>query len=466
MNRFILTMLAGLLLWAGPALAQGPDMEGLWGKYAGGSGPGGPGGQPELVHQIPGYYALYRIRGHDPSQPVDRQAIAVFLKRQADQAEATDGWHQIQVAVYDQGQENIPRVLADIVRRHGGITYFDRSQDEHQPLMGLRISTETMHKVFFTAKKSPDPLTVFKNEPIWTSGVIKRLLPLSGSVEVGLLVRGQDQAEIVLYIPRDDPKLGQLKEGDVVGVIGRVIKAADNKVYLDAAIDRTGARARHNLPGSLSPEQTGPRPDRIEPVSPELVYEIPGFYAQYRIVGQDRYSPVNVYGIVEFLEKKMAETDLDMVQVVVYDQGRKPGQGARLLACIGKNLDQIYVDDEERFGRDTVEKMACYWASPKILHDLYTRNGKEEADKLFKDQPVMCFGNSVKMEDNLNQGRKVTVNLGSGSVVLNISADDYLLPYFKEGDSIAFQGMVRNYAAGVLMLDAEIVGRGESHWGH
>ena len=190
------------------------------------------------------------------------------------------------------------------------------------------------------------------------------------------------------------------------------------------------------------------------------LYNIPERYALLVVTGADPAAPLDT----EKFEALLSEEFKKQMQILIYDEGKKPGDGARAFGEMRKDskvetapISEIPQSKAE--ARLLVEKAMGYECAPKKLWQSYEDN-EVVADEDFKGKPVIvtfkCQGVS---KDALGKAyMKVPVDR-SGLLGLHIYVDmkDPNLRKVKKGDIITMQAFPQKFLMRSVMMEGTIV---------
>jgi len=193
------------------------------------------------------------------------------------------------------------------------------------------------------------------------------------------------------------------------------------------------------------------------------LYNIPERYALLVVTGADPSTPLDTKKFGAILSEEFKKANIEQIQILIYDEGKKPGDGARAFGEMRKDskvetapLSEIPQGNVEA---KLLEKAIGYECAPKVLWQAYEDN-EVVADEDFKGKPVIvtfkCQGVS---KDALGKAyMKVPVD-GSGLFGLHIYVDmkDPKLRKVKKGDIITMQAFPQKFLMRSVMMEGTIV---------
>lgn len=194
------------------------------------------------------------------------------------------------------------------------------------------------------------------------------------------------------------------------------------------------------------------------------LYNIPERYALLVVTGADPAAPLDTEKFEALLSEEFKKANIEQMQILIYDEGKKPGDGARAFGEMRKDskietapISEIPQSKAE--ARLLVEKAMGYECAPKKLWQSYEDN-EVVADEDFKGKPVIvtfkCQGVS---KDALGKAyMKVPVDR-SGLLGLHIYVDmkDPNLRKVKKGDIITMQAFPQKFLMRSVMMEGTIV---------
>lgn len=193
------------------------------------------------------------------------------------------------------------------------------------------------------------------------------------------------------------------------------------------------------------------------------LYNIPERYALLVVTGADPSAPLDTKKLGAILSEEFKKANIEQMQILIYDEGKKPGDGARAFGEIRKDskvetvpLSEIPQGNVEA---KLLEKAIGYECAPKVLWQAYEDN-EVVADEDFKGKPVIvtfkCQGVS---KDALGKAyMKVPVDR-SGLLGLHIYVDmkDPNLRKVKKGDIVTMQAFPQKFLMRSVMMEGTIV---------
>lgn len=124
----------------------------------------------------------------------------------------------------------------------------------------------------------------------------------------------------------------------------------------------------------------------------QVVNHIPERYALLMITGVEPDSPLDKEAIEKLFEEKFKEADVEQMQLAIYNQGSKPGDGVRAFGEKRKDKSVEVIGFQEipkekiSISGKLMEGLMCYDTTPKEIWNAYNDNsaGEREAQKALR----------------------------------------------------------------------------------
>lgn len=195
----------------------------------------------------------------------------------------------------------------------------------------------------------------------------------------------------------------------------------------------------------------------------ELVNLIPGKYVLAVFTDAEPEGTLDKDGYMRSLERLQQATDARVIQMAIYDKGKKPGQGVRAVAELILGQEEPTLPFTEALGERTsysFEKYMAYTIPPDELFTAYA-DKPEEAEKLYRGHPLildMPYTQGIELDAR----ERPTIHIqGEGSdmldIVIRLDPDDPFLPNIRQGSSVIVRGFARGYERPSVIMEAEVI---------
>lgn len=158
---------------------------------------------------------------------------------------------------------------------------------------------------------------------------------------------------------------------------------------------------------------------------------------------------------------------------MIYDMGKKPGDGVRAFGEMRKNKNVDTKEFQEVSGKDTQEKEKLgklfenfigYQAKAADLHSAYSDN-EVVADEDFKGKPVLLQIKVPQIAKDAFGQPYIKVNVdryGLGGVQIFLDKKDPFLRRIKKGSTIVIKGYPRRFIMQSVIIDGKIIHDGKA----
>ncbi|MDL2315510.1 OB-fold putative lipoprotein [Desulfovibrio sp. OttesenSCG-928-A18] len=200
-------------------------------------------------------------------------------------------------------------------------------------------------------------------------------------------------------------------------------------------------------------------------VTGNITVSIPERYALLEITGNIPDVPLDKDTILSQMEEVFAKLDVEQFQFVLYDEGKKPEDGARAFGEIkkGKNNDAVpfleLTGEKAQLRGKLVTTSLGYRISPKNLYAAYSDN-EVVADDDFKGKTIIMYITVQQVsKDPLG---KPYINVGVGKTGLHgvqiyVDTKDPYLRKIKKGSKITIKGQARGFVMQSVLVDGVII---------
>lgn len=196
-----------------------------------------------------------------------------------------------------------------------------------------------------------------------------------------------------------------------------------------------------------------------------LLNKMPDRYALIKITGADPAKPLDRSEIRRVVQAELAKSGVQGLDFVVYDQGKKEGDGIRAAGSIRYGMDLNIEDFYEEFAGEKglrgkfEENLVGYMTSPNRLCPDYDNN-EVVADELFKGMPVILLLDSPRVSKD-PQGKPFVhmpiTECGLSGVKMYIAEDDPFLRRINKYAKIALKGRIKGVSDGVVLFEGLVV---------
>jgi hypothetical protein len=189
---------------------------------------------------------------------------------------------------------------------------------------------------------------------------------------------------------------------------------------------------------------------------------IPGKYALAIFMDAEPETDLDKDAYLRVLHKLQQEAGVRVMQMAVYDSGKRPGEGVRAVAelILGQEEPTVAFTEarSERMSR-SFEKYMTYTVNPGELFDAYVEGGDKAA--LYKNQPLIVDVPIMERLEKDAQGRPYIHIRGEGSdmldLVILLDPDDPFLPQIYPGSSVIVRGFAVGYERPSVIMPAEVI---------
>lgn len=192
----------------------------------------------------------------------------------------------------------------------------------------------------------------------------------------------------------------------------------------------------------------------------KILNHIPERYILVVFSDEDPWKPLNKEKIIASARKQLEDADVEQCQFVVYDKGKKIGDGMRAMGEMWKeHADTINWEEPTENRGKFLEECLGYTTTPRDLYMAYKEN-EVVADDDFKGK-IVLFETSVE---------RVSKDF-FGNPYLNIAVDEYgifglhvfldskdpFLRKIRKGSTVVIHGKPKGFIVEDVILDGKII---------
>lgn len=200
----------------------------------------------------------------------------------------------------------------------------------------------------------------------------------------------------------------------------------------------------------------------------KIVNLIPERYATLLITGVEPDKTLDKDAILKIAKEQFKNADVEQFQYVIYDMGKKPGDGMRAYGEMRKNKNVRISEFSEVKGKDAQEKEKLgkffenfigYQAKPAELHSAYSDN-EVVADEDFKGKPILLQIKVPSVAKDALGDPYIKVDIeryGLSGVQIFLDKKDPFLRRIKKGSTIVIKGYPRGFIMQSVIIDGKVI---------
>lgn len=197
--------------------------------------------------------------------------------------------------------------------------------------------------------------------------------------------------------------------------------------------------------------------------SAAIINLVQGKYALVQFMDAEPEESLDKEAYMGALERIQQELSVQVIQMAIYDKGKRPGEGVRAVAELIRGQEEPTLAFTEPIGERTsrsFEKYMTYTVLPDELFYAFYRN-REDAEKLYKDRPLIIDMPYTQGIERDEQDRPILHIQGTGSdivdIIILLDPDDPFISNVMSGGSVIVRGFVRGYERPSVFMQAEII---------
>lgn len=197
----------------------------------------------------------------------------------------------------------------------------------------------------------------------------------------------------------------------------------------------------------------------------KITVQIPERYALVTITGVNPDEPLDKEAILKQMREQFEESDVQQFQYVIYNKGKKKGDGVRAYGEFNKNpkfnvteFDEITGDAAQAQAK-VIENLLGYQISPQELYAIYSDN-EVVADDDFKGKPVILELKVPQVSKDFTDKPYIKITTdkyGLSGLHIYIDKKDPFLRKIKKGSEIIVRGYPKGFVTQDVMIDGVII---------
>lgn len=196
-----------------------------------------------------------------------------------------------------------------------------------------------------------------------------------------------------------------------------------------------------------------------------IVNVIPDRYALLKITDANPGEALDKDAILKFFNEEFEKAKVEHMQFVIYDKGKKEGDGVRALGELVKNSDAgvRYEEPKSQELEKVFEKIIGYNITPEELHSIYSDN-EVVADEDFKGKSILIEITVPQVSKDAFDKPYIKVPVdkhGFSGLHIYIDKKDPFLRKIKKGSQIFVRGYPKGFVMKDVVLDGIIISSGD-----